>query len=412
MFGFAAGNLAKLLRLPLQAGGDLLTHVVPRSPRRWVVGSAFGFADGAARFDAAARRRYPQVRVTWLARDRSELSTAVAQGVPAVLRDSREGFAETLRAGVVVVTHGFGDVNRYATRGAVIVNLWHGSPLKRLHLDSPAALRLPIVGGSTLVRRLMAELYRRGTSRTSVLPVSSHTVEPAMTSAFGLAEGRVVVTGEPRADILFTGTQDERERHARERLTAAVGGLPAGRVVLVAPTWRDGEVDPTIPTESEWRDIESWCAATQSTMVVRPHPLTRGDWVRRGERLRLLDPQRLADVNPVLWAVDVLVTDYSSVLVDFAVTGRPIVFLAPDEESYVRSRGLYRPYGEITGGRVARTWAATLAQVDAVTRPGPERDQALAHSAQVAAAYHPFTDGKNTERALDVVSTALARRFR
>ena len=71
-------------------------------------------------------------------------------------RDSAAALSTTLRAGLAVVTHGFGDVNRYGLSGAVIVQLWHGAPLKKLHADSPAVTslggleRLP--GASALMR--------------------------------------------------------------------------------------------------------------------------------------------------------------------------------------------------------------------------------------------------------------------
>ena len=51
---------------------------------------------------------------------------------------SLRGFWLTARAGVVVITHGFGDVNRYAVSDAFIVQLWHGIPLKRISSTSPA----------------------------------------------------------------------------------------------------------------------------------------------------------------------------------------------------------------------------------------------------------------------------------
>ncbi len=402
-FTFVGGNAAKIAALPLYAVGDLLGLLVPRSPRRWVVGSGFGVADGGLRLAAEVTRADPGIRLTWLAATAEEVAQARAAGFAVVPKASPRGLWRTLRAGVVVVTHGFGDVSRYGLRGAVVVNLWHGSPLKRLHLDSPAALRVPLLGSWAPARRAMAAMYRRGTSRIALLPAGSDLVAGPLASAFGLAADRVPVTGEPRTDVLFAGTEEERRAAALERLQRTIGPLGGRRVVLYAPTWRDGDRDPGVPTASDWEDIESWCAATDTVLVLRPHRLGVGDYHHVSDRVRMLDPVLEPEVMAVLWACDVLVTDYSSTIVDYAVTGRPVVFFAPDVEAYSRSRGLYRPYAELSGGRLEQTWPEVLARLDEVLAEGQERDEARAHSRALAAAYHRFTDGANTARVLSRV---------
>ncbi len=409
-FTFVSGNAAKVAALPLYAVGEALAAVVPRSPRRWVVGSGFGVADGALAVARGVRQGDPSVAVVWLASSAEEVRAARAAGLAAERKGSARGLWATLRAGVVVITHGFGDVSRYGTSGAVVVQLWHGSPLKRLHLDSPAALRLPVIGGWAPARRLMAAMYRRGTSRISLLPAGSETAAGDLARAFGLPARAVPVTGEPRTDVLFAGDEAARRRDALARLEATTGPLGGRRVVLHAPTWRDGGRDPAVPTAEEWAAVEAWCERTGSVLVVRPHRLGVGEDAHVSDRVRLLDPVLEPEVIPVLWACDVLVSDYSSTLVDFAVTGRPVVFLAPDVEEYVRTRGLYRSYEEISGGHVERTWAQVLERIDAVTTPGPAARQAREHSGGLAAAYHRFSDGRSTERVLGRVGelTGLA----
>lgn len=78
----------------------------------------------------------------------------------------------TLRAGLVVITHGFGDVNRYGVDGAVVVQLWHGAPLKKVQADSLAVFS----AGPGLIPGMAARMraaYRRSNSRISLLPTSS-----------------------------------------------------------------------------------------------------------------------------------------------------------------------------------------------------------------------------------------------
>ena len=398
---FARTNAAKLLALPQYLLGDLLSRVVPRQAGRWVVGSAFGVHDGARALVVEALSRKDAPRVTWLARTDDEARLARELGIDVRRHGSARGFWAALRAGVVVVTHGFGDASRFGSRGAVVVNLWHGSPLKRMHLDSPAALQLPVLGGWRPARELTRRMYRRGTSRISLLPASSDTVAPRLRSAFGLGPGRVEVLGEPRTDVLFLGSVDHRRAGARARLEAAVGPVGDRRVVLFAPTWRDGHTDPVVPDQLELTTIQTWLEAHDSVLVVRPHPLAVGDYQAAGDSIRLLTAADEPELMAVLWAADALVTDYSSAVLDHAVTGGPVVFFAPDEAEYARRHGLYEPYELTSGGRVERSWGEVLERLHGILSPGPQREEALARSAELAARHHRHRDGRSAARVVD-----------
>ncbi len=404
---FARRNVEKVLWIPRYALGDLVTRVVPRTRDTWVVGSAYGVHDGARAVVEELVARGRGDRVTWLARSEQEARDARELGVRVLPHGSFAAFRAATRAAVVVMTHGFGDASRFGVRGALVVQLWHGSPLKRMHLDSPAAMRLPVLGDRGPVPGLLAGMYRRGGRRIGLLPVSSSTVAPLMAGALGADPARVEVLGEPRTDVLHRGTEAERRAAARARVEATVGDLGGRRVVLLAPTWRDGAADPVVPTPTEWTAIEEWLAAHDAVLLVRPHPLAVGDWSHRSDAVRLLDAAVEPDVMRVLWSTDAVVSDYSSIVVDAAVTGVPLVFLAPDEEEYTRRHGLYHPYSETTGGRIERTWAEALARLSAVWSAGPDRSAALEHSGALAARYHEHRDGRAAARVVDRVDALL-----
>lgn len=397
-FTFAKGNAAKLAALPRYAAGGLRTRFQKRNPRLWVFGSAFGLADGALALLRAARRLDPTLRLIWLVADEDQSRRAQALGIEWAPKNSRAGFDVTASAGVVTVTHGFGDVNPYAVGGATIAQLWHGSPLKKLHADSPAALTLGPFSRVPAARGIMREAYRRGTRRIGLLPVAADAFVPSMCTAFDLTPQQVRVLGEPRTDVLFRGSRAGRRAAARELLERTVPGLVGRRAVLYAPTWRDGEPDPGVPTERQWRRIDSWCAATDSVLLIRPHPLGIGSYAHTSRYVRMVPPTLLPESMPLLWGVDFLVTDYSSMLYDFAVTGGPIVLLAPDLEHYAATRGLYRDYAEISGGRWQQDWDGVLDRLERLDAEPAARERAVAHTARIAALAHRHTDGRSAKR--------------
>jgi CDP-glycerol glycerophosphotransferase len=393
-FDFAKGNARKLLSLPFYALGVIASVLVPRARDRWVFGCGPGIGEGSLELYRFVSANHPELSLTWLAKDEADVAAAAALGIPAVRKTSGSGLLRTLRAHVVVITHGFGDVNRYGTRGAFVVQLWHGVPLKLIQLDSPATMSIGIPGAWRL-RGVLRRFYRRGFSAIGLMPAASEPVASRLRTAFGLTD-QVVVTGDPRDDVLTRASADE----TRARVAALLGLDDADqRLILFAPTWRDGEADPGAPDAAEWQAIAARLEASGSTLVVRPHPLGVGDY-RAGlsERVRMLGADLQTDITPLLPAFDTLVTDYSSIAFDFSLTGGPIFFLAPDEERYTTSRGLYEPYRTFSGGREVRTWTALLAQLARFDADGEWAAEVRAHTDTLARDHFTFRDGGNTAR--------------
>ncbi|MCU1423789.1 MAG: glycosyl/glycerophosphate transferase, partial [Microbacteriaceae bacterium] len=384
---------------------------VPRRLDLWVFGSGPGVGEGALALYRHARQANADRTYVWLARDAADRAAAARLGVPAVIKGSARGFWCTLRAGVVVVTHGFGDANRYGLRGAFVVQLWHGIPLKLINLDSPATLRSRLLPNSRLVRGALRHMYRTAARSIDLMPAASEVSATRLRSAFDLPAHRVVVTGDPRDDILLTGSDTARTTEARDRLFAALGiGSRGDRVLLYAPTWRDGEVDPGVPTATEWRSIADFLEAADALLVVRPHPHGVGDYADGfaiSDRIRLLSVADCTDVTTVLSAIEVLITDYSSIAYDFALTGRPIAFLAPDVDRYTTNRGLYVPYSTFSGSRETRSWGELLDLLELLHTDPAVRKRLAEHSEMLAGFHHAHRDGRNTERVYLEITTRL-----
>ncbi|KRA23750.1 glycosyl/glycerophosphate transferase [Microbacterium sp. Root61] len=407
-FSFGAGNARKLTRIPLYIAGRIATALIPRTRDEWVFGCGAGIGDGAlALWDVVAAQGHPAV---WLVGSDREARDAAARGIPTLPKHSLQGFWRTARARTVVVTHGFGDANRYAIAGSFIVQLWHGIPLKRIGLDSPETVRSGILPDSTLVRRLLGLLYRRTVRAIDLLPAASHLVRGRLESAFALSEDRVPVVGEPRVDVLSQGTSAQRRVAARERLDAAIGsGGETARFVLYAPTWRDGEPDPAVPTDQEWRRVIEVLERHDAVLLVRSHPLGAGEYLPPlpTERVRTLGSALVSDVTPLLPAMDVLVTDYSSLAFDASLVPLPTLFLAPDVTAYARRRGFYSTYADVAGTDWARDWTGAAEQLDAVLSDDGELERRIGRARELSARVHAFRDGANTERVYRAILVAL-----
>ncbi|WP_430592589.1 CDP-glycerol glycerophosphotransferase family protein [Humidisolicoccus flavus] len=385
-FTFNRGNLVKLLQLPLVALGSAVSFAIPRRKERWLFGSGGGVGEGSLALMRAASAD-PSLVCLWITRTERDERDAERLGLPFVRMHSLRGLLATYRAGVIVITHGFGDVNRFAVQGAFVVQMWHGIPLKRLHLDAANTLRLGPLSAIPGAVRLVRRLHQASAARIDLFPVASPRVASRIRTAFDLPLEKIAVLGDARVDAV----QPTHAARAQAVAVLQAAGVPLAETVtgqataqarssdevvprrfLYAPTWRDGQPDPAVPSDEEWSIIAEWLEEENAQLLIRSHPLGRGAYEegpRRSKRIVLLGHDQVADLNPILPAIDVLITDYSSVAFDFALLQRPILFLAPDVRSYIAMRGLYDPYEEFSGKSVERwsalvEWAKNLHETD------------------------------------------------
>jgi CDP-glycerol glycerophosphotransferase (TagB/SpsB family) len=408
-FTFATGNARKVLALPLYGLGVLASFLVPRSRRLWVFGSGVGVGEGALALLLYVRAQDRSLRLFWLTRNDRDDADAKRHGIATVRVSSPRGFWLTLRARVIVVTHGFGDANRFGTHGAFVVQLWHGIPFKHIHLDSPETMRIPMLSRFSFVRRSVRRAYERSGRGIRMFATASPLAAARIRTAFGLPADRVVVTGDPRDDILATETREGARTSVASLLE--IDALPK-RVLLYAPTWRDGDIDPVIPSPSDWSRIAGYLEKSDSMLLVRSHPLGAGDYsagVHASTRIRMVGSALQGDMTPLLPAVDTLITDYSSIAFDYALVGGGIVFLAPDVLEYSASRGVYELFSDFSGGDEVTSWSAAIDLLEKSDRSPAARERMVSHSRWLAGRVHSFSDGHNTQRVYEQIEARLNR---
>ena len=260
---------------------------------------------------------------------------------------------------------------------------WHGTPLKRLHRDavwSPEG-RLELVMGDV--------------SRWDLLLSPNSASTAHLRSAFGFT-GPVHETGYPRNDVL--SAPDRHLRRARVR--ADLGLAEHVTAVLYAPTWRDDLVltddGPSHVLPVDLDDLARGLGPDH-VLLVRLHAMV-SDQLVVPRSSPLVDVSAYPDISELYLASDVLVTDYSSTMFDFAVTGKPIVHFTYDLEHYRDDlRGFYFDLEEIAPGPLLTTGDQVLATI-AELRRRPWEPTPQYHRFQER--FCSLEDGCATERVL------------
>ncbi|MDN4477890.1 CDP-glycerol glycerophosphotransferase family protein [Demequina sp. SYSU T00039] len=279
---------------------------------------------------------------------------------------------------------------------------WHGTPLKRLGADIIDNTTTATSGKSEIVER-----YRRAGEVATYLLSPSGFASQAFASAFAMDPDRaattILETGNPRNDALVHADAADAAR-TREEL-----GIPLGaRVVLFAPTWRDDQHS----TRHGYRlslglDPAELAArlGPDHVVVLRAHYLVSEAIDARCLPDNVVDASRHPDINDLFLASDVLVTDYSSALFDYALLDRPMVFFMHDLDRYRgQLRGLYLEPDDLPGPVVTDLDAL----VDAVATTGERAGDEAAARAAFRATYATVDDGRASGRAADLLLEAPA----
>jgi CDP-glycerol glycerophosphotransferase len=286
--------------------------------------------------DRELARRAPGVTRYWSVVD---LSVSVPEGAKAVVEGSPEWWRARGSARLLVVNDWLR--RRFARRsGQVVLQTWHGTPLKRLALHRPG-----------FDPRRMAAVVRES-RRWNVLLAQNPYSARILGKAYAFLRRPIWVEGYPRNDVLATGDGGATRK--------ALGIGPDERVLLYAPTWRDDRNEIV-----DFVDPVALAAATDAVVLVRGHSRTLPGG-RDAEGPRVIDVTGFPDTSLLLLAADALITDYSSVMFDFSVTGKPMYFLVPDMEHYRGElRGFYFDLSAHAPGPVVRSQDELIAALAA-----------------------------------------------
>lgn len=258
-----------------------------------------------------------------------DLSVHVPDGAIAVVEGSPEWWRARGASRLLVVNDWLR--RRFSRRdGQVVLQTWHGTPLKRLALHRPG-----------FDPRRMAAVFREA-RRWNVLLAQNPYAARILGKAYAFLTRPIWVEGYPRNDVLVSGDGAATRR--------ALGVHEGEKVILYAPTWRDDREEMV-----DFLDAAALAADADAVVLVRGHSRTLQPG-RDAEGPRVIDVTGFPDTSQLLLAADALVTDYSSVMFDFSVTGKPMYFLVPDMEHYRgQLRGFYFDLAAHAPGPVVRT---------------------------------------------------------
>jgi CDP-glycerol glycerophosphotransferase (TagB/SpsB family) len=342
------------------------------------------FSDSPRALYTEIRARGIEATHTWLTAPHTQ--ETFPDDVATVPFESPEAIA-ALEAADVVISNDHIPLDWVKKPGATYLQTWHGTMLKRVHND---VLWAP--------EGRLAYLDQDIARWDLLLSPNAVTTE-RLRKAFGFT-GPIHETGLPRNDLLHSPQRDE----VRARVRADLGIGEDQQVVLYTPTWRDdlvfaGAEGPTFDFPIDLAAFTERLGADH-VLLLRLHNMVL-DRLDHAEGSVVRDVSGYADIQDLYLAADVMVTDYSSTMFDFANTGRPMVFFTYDLDRYRDElRGFYFDLAEVAPGPLVHTseeLVDAIADIDRVSEQHAER------YARFQELFTHLEDGAATRRVLDLI---------
>lgn len=227
------------------------------------------------------------------------------------------------------------------------------------------------------------------------VPVSSEHSALHNAEAFCIDTKKFYPVGVPRTDIFF---DEEYKKQVLERMYKEFPrAKEAKKVYLYAPTFRGNDARTAwFPFYSF--DLEAWgkfLKETDSYLIIKMHPFVTEKVVIPPEyKDYIIDATPYREVNDILFIVDVMITDYSSIIYEFSLLRRPMLFYAFDQKTYEAERDFYEPYVDLVPGKIVKTFPALMKAME-------DEDFEFGKIDAFVKKNFTYTDGKATDRVID-----------
>lgn len=326
-----------ILKAPIRYSLYFISGLIPRNKNIWVFGS-FGVFNDNSRYLYQYVVDNPQlgIRAIWISHKKQSVMEASKVG-ESYRKNSLKGLYFSLVAKVYIFSAYVSDINFFTSRNAVKVNLWHGIPLKKIEFDITTKPLVDVFQKASLFEKIKNPAVR--IKYDFILSPSQYVADYSFKSAFRVTDENIIVAEYPRVSYLKTFKPlDEYQQYSK--------------VFLYVPTWRDDGRNFLEQAQFDFEQLNVLMKEHNAIFLMKFHSATKIDVdLSLYGNLQLL-PNNI-DPTGLMKTADCLITDYSSIYLDYLVLDRPIIHFPFDLNEYTRNREFYFNYETILAGNKA-----------------------------------------------------------
>lgn len=325
----------------------LISYIVPKNKNIWLFGSFGGsFNDNAKYLFLHICENYPEIKAIWISNNKNTVKFLQDKNFNSYYKWSIKGLFYSFIGKVYFYNAYISDINTWTHGNAIKVNLWHGTPMKKIEFDISKGTISHIFNKSLKSRFFYPNQY----TKADYILSTSKKVSEIFSSAFRLDISKCLEFGYPRNDIL-TYQKDKViefiKRYEPSSSFELIYNLKKyEKIYVYMPTWRDDGSDFIKESKINFEVLNKVLAEKNYCLILKLHnntklPIKLNDF----ENIILFDNK--ADIYPLLPFTHTLITDYSSIYFDYKLMDKEVVFFCFDKDEYIKDREMYFDYDEI-----------------------------------------------------------------
>jgi CDP-glycerol glycerophosphotransferase (TagB/SpsB family) len=392
-----AYRVACILFLPIK----LIGLIVPKNNKVWIFGcSSGGYYKDNSKYLFEYVSRMPSYRAIWLTKNPLVFNKLKSTDKECYYFYSLKGIFYSIIAKVIFISYSYDDVGVFCYLFPIktkIVQLYHGTPLKRLKYDNCSKI-------NNLIRFMLLGYIGR---KFDYMFSSSDLATEKLNMFFQSDKKKFIVTGYPRNDALALD-------HDIQFLEKIRRNAKYDKVILYLPTYRNYQNNNfNLLNDFGFEDkmMTNLLKKHKAILLIKLHPEDYKksksilDDLQDSHSIRIISDQDIdSDVYPLLTKTDILITDYSSVYLDFLMLDRPIIFAAFDREMYEsHDRGFYFNYDKVTPGYKATNWREVCLRLEDALKVDKHKGLRLKLRDKMI----KYPDGRSCERVFKYLEAKL-----
>ena len=369
----------------------LINFFVPKNNKQIAFISYPDFSDNPRALFEYIKKNDPEYKLIWLIRDYEIFTILKEHNITNVyFQNSINGLLQYMTSKYVITSQT--DLIGIKSRRQIYIDLWHGMPLKKIGL---------------LKDNFKENRWSKNSKKSNYKIATSNLTQALISASFGVEAKKVKVVGQSRTDYFSEDSNDFLKK-------LGIDKKKYKKIVLFLPTFRDFntyKVDNIFRFDNFDSDkFTSFLKENEILFITKLHHVDE----RKAEHLSNKDNflllknidlrNQLIDLYHILNEIDTLITDYSSVYIDFLLKNKPVIFIPTDIDSYRLTQGLIlEPYDEWTPGPKVYTQAELSNELNNLLLG---TDHFSEKRKIITSMLHKFQDNKASERIYKIIKSA------
>ena len=377
-----------------------LSLIIPKQKNLILLGGFAGnrFGDNSASLYTFLLKYPKEYEVFWMFNKKQVIKEVNAIGGKALKRRSLNGIWKTLRANLIITSHGIKDVLMYipVAYKPKMIYLNHGIPLKKGWVSIKNSPKKSVQSSK---EKIKCSNFMIATSEFS---------KNLQNEFLPVGIDKIRITGLPRNDVFFQEPGEESRK-----LISTFNLSEFKYKILYAPTWREGSSTQFFPfLDLNISQIAQFLQDNNIAILIRPHhiDLNKKDnqpfWkeISKYNNFKIVTHSHCPDVNQICVISDCLITDYSSVYFDYLLTDNPVIFFPYDFEEYSKEVGFIVDYNKIACGPWPETQKVFLNTLKDLIN---SKDTFKQQRKEIRNQIHTYQDGNSCARTVHLIKELI-----